>query len=86
MPDELIAMHVASLAIARDTALDRPTVRYSADPPLRALRDAYLQYQVNRGHAPRTIQELFPNAVDGRDNLSGDSFSVDEHDAVDQVF
>jgi hypothetical protein len=41
---------------------------------------------VNRGHAPRTIQELFPNAVDGRDNLSGDSFSVDEHDAVDQVF
>jgi hypothetical protein len=30
--------------------------------------------------------ELFPNAVDGRDNLSGDSFSVDEHDAVDQVF
>jgi hypothetical protein len=31
-------------------------------------------------------RELFPNAVDGRDNLSGDSFSVDEHDAVDQVF
>jgi hypothetical protein len=32
------------------------------------------------------LPELFPNAVDGRDNLSGDSFSVDEHDAVDQVF
>ena len=29
--------------------------------------------------------EIFPKAVDGRDRLSGDSFSVDEHDAVDQV-
>ena len=30
--------------------------------------------------------ELFPKPVDGRDRLSGDvSFSVDEHDAVDQV-
>ena len=29
--------------------------------------------------------ELFPKAVDGRDRLSGDSFSVDEHDVVDQV-
>jgi hypothetical protein len=30
-------------------------------------------------------REIFPKAVDGRDRLSGDSFSVDEHDAVDQV-
>ena len=29
--------------------------------------------------------ELFPNPVDGRDSLSGFSFSVDEHNAVDQV-
>jgi hypothetical protein len=29
--------------------------------------------------------ELFAKAVDGRDNSSGFSFSVDEHDAVDQV-
>ena len=29
--------------------------------------------------------ELFPKAVDGRDRLSGELFSVDEHDAVDQV-
>ncbi len=29
--------------------------------------------------------ELFPKAVDGRDRSSGFSFSVDEHDAVDQV-
>ena len=30
--------------------------------------------------------ELFPKPVDGRDRLSGDvSFSVDEHDAVDQL-
>ena len=29
--------------------------------------------------------ELFPKAVDGRDRLSGESFSVDEHDAVDQL-
>lgn len=29
--------------------------------------------------------ELFPKAVDGRDNLSGLSYPVDEHDAVDQV-
>ena len=29
--------------------------------------------------------ELFPNPVDGRDNLSGDPFTVDEHDAVDQL-
>ena len=28
--------------------------------------------------------ELFPKPVDGDDRLSGDSFSVDEHDAVDQ--
>jgi energy-coupling factor transporter ATP-binding protein EcfA2 len=39
-----------------------------------------------RQRSGRELQELFPNAVDGRDNLSGDSFSVDEHDAVDQVF
>ncbi len=30
--------------------------------------------------------ELFPKAVDGRDNSSGSSFSIDEHDAVDQIF
>jgi hypothetical protein len=42
-----------------------------------------LLYRSNRWEEGR---ELFPNAVDGRDNLSGDSFSVDEHDAVDQVF
>jgi hypothetical protein len=41
---------------------------------------------VDRRHLDRSFEELFPNAVDGRDNLSGDSFSVDEHDAVDQVF
>src|SRR5207244_5449776 len=32
-----------------------------------------------------STKELFPKVVDGRDRLSGDSFSVDEHDAVDQV-
>jgi hypothetical protein len=32
-----------------------------------------------------TNSELFPNPVDGRDNLSGKFFTVDEHDAVDQV-
>src|SRR5688572_32484942 len=32
-----------------------------------------------------TEPELFPKAVDGRDSSSGDPFSVDEHDAVDQV-
>ena len=30
------------------------------------------------------LLELFPKAVDEHDRLSGDSFSVDEHDAVDQ--
>ena len=30
-------------------------------------------------------REVFPKVVDGRDRLGGDSFSVDEHDAVDQV-
>jgi hypothetical protein len=30
--------------------------------------------------------EVFPNPVDGRANSGGSSFSVDEHDAVDQVF
>jgi hypothetical protein len=29
--------------------------------------------------------ELFPKVVDRDDRSSGDSFSVDEHDAVDQV-
>ena len=34
----------------------------------------------------RFALELFPKPVDGRDRLSGDvSFSVDEHDAVDQL-
>jgi hypothetical protein len=41
---------------------------------------------VDQTYIDRSGDELFPNAVDGRDNLSGDSFSVDEHDAVDQVF
>jgi hypothetical protein len=36
-------------------------------------------------HGKRSSFELFPKAVDGRDKLSGDSFSIDEHDAVDQV-
>ena len=43
------------------------------------------------GHGCRTAcgqerSELFPKAVDVRDKSSGFSFSVDEHDAVDQVF
>jgi hypothetical protein len=38
-----------------------------------------------RDKLQQIVNELFPNAVDGRDKLSGDSFSVDEHDAVDQV-
>ena len=29
--------------------------------------------------------ELFPKAVDGRASSSGFPFSIDEHDAVDQV-
>ncbi len=33
--------------------------------------------------AMETVAELFPKAVDGRDNLRGDSF--DGHDAVDQI-
>ncbi|HEY1685668.1 MAG TPA: hypothetical protein VGG19_12950 [Tepidisphaeraceae bacterium] len=31
------------------------------------------------------VQELFPKAVDGVGSLSASSFTVDEHDAVDQV-
>ena len=31
------------------------------------------------------VLEIFPKAVDGVANSSGLSFSVDEHDAVDQV-
>jgi hypothetical protein len=33
----------------------------------------------------RICVEIFPKAVDGRASSSGVSFSVDEHDAVDQV-
>ena len=39
----------------------------------------------SRGLDLNTVIELSPKVVDGRDSLSGDSFSVDEHDAVDQL-
>jgi sterol desaturase/sphingolipid hydroxylase (fatty acid hydroxylase superfamily) len=39
-----------------------------------------------RGESPSDgADEIFPKAVDGYDNSSGLSFSVDEHDALDQV-
>ncbi|MGB7158990.1 MAG: hypothetical protein WBD40_13035 [Tepidisphaeraceae bacterium] len=57
-----------------------------AEPLERAVLDIVRDMLVN---APdwkdRLVNELFPKAVDGGDSLSGDSFSVDEHDAVDQV-
>jgi hypothetical protein len=51
------------------------------------LRDAPA---IIKGHEREAItripSEIFPKAVDGRASSSGLSFSVDEHDAVDQVF
>ena len=48
----------------------------------------FLAYRCREGHwrhPAGKFKELFPKAVDGRASSSGFPFSIDEHDAVDQV-
>jgi hypothetical protein len=62
------------------------TARYS-DCPRSAISVVFYDTLLHAGDDGFTkLPELFPKAVDGRANSSGSSFSVDEHDAVDQVF
>jgi hypothetical protein len=58
--------------------------RNKAGESLDGLRSDILRYLIAFRETP-TGAEIFPKAVDGRDSSSGFSFSVDEHDAVDQV-
>jgi hypothetical protein len=57
MQGEIVPMAAGLLPVLLQEPVSNSSIQRVADPPLRLLRDAYLEYQLNRGHAPRTVQK-----------------------------
>jgi integrase len=57
MPGEPILVHGGALVGVQSIPAPNPAARPAADPPIRSLQEAYMEYQINRHHAPRTLQK-----------------------------